>query len=53
MTGRKEVNLEDEEDDFHREAELAYVMGLQAAKDALLKMKEQTAKQNDAPATKN
>jgi hypothetical protein len=40
LVERLEVNLDVEEDEVHRQAELAYVKGLQAARDALLKMNE-------------
>jgi len=40
ITGRKEIDLEYEEDEVHRAAELEYQKGLQAARDALIKMNE-------------
>lgn len=54
LVERLEVDLDKEEDPVHREAELAYLKGLQAARDALLKMGELQGKNNDeVPATKN
>jgi hypothetical protein len=35
---RMEIQLDDEEDEVHRKAELAYTNGLLAARDALTKM---------------
>jgi len=40
LVGRKEVDLDVEEDKVHKDAEEAYRKGLQAARDALLKMQE-------------
>jgi hypothetical protein len=53
LNGRKEVDLEKEEDEVHRNAELAYVKGLQAARDALIKMNEIGKNNEDTVATKN
>lgn len=47
VIGRKEVNLDYEEDPVHRQAELEYLKGLQAARDALLKMNDLKNKKND------
>lgn len=47
---RLEVNLHEEDDQVHRDAEKAYIMGLQAAKNALIDMNK---KQESAEVTKN